>query len=315
MSLKVENIVKTYGNYKAVDGLSFEMNEPGVFALLGTNGAGKTTSIRIILGMLSADSGSVTWHGKPFCTANESIGYLAEERGLYPKYKIMDQLLYFASLKGMRRQDAQRSIDYWFERLGIEEHRDKRAEQLSKGNQQKVQLAATLVGEPQLVILDEPFSGLDPVNAQVLKDVIRELIRDGRIVIFSSHQMSYVEEFCEDIAIINHGDVVLAGHLDDIKDTYGRGRKTISADNYSPQELADICREKLSSYAAVERVTKKYVVLEMKPQADMWQILDICKQAGVELHQFGAYEPSLNDIFISCVGDEELDAEAAKEAV
>ena len=127
--------------------------------------------------------------------------------------------------------------------------------------------------------------------------------------------MSYVEEFCEDIAIINHGDVVLAGHLDDIKDTYGRGRKTISADNYSPQELADICREKLSSYAAVERVTKKYVVLELKTQADMWQILDICKQTGVEIHQFGAYEPSLNDIFISCVGDEEPDAEAAKEAV
>ena len=149
----------------------------------------------------------------------------------------------------------------------------------------------------------------------MLKDVIRELIREGRIVIFSSHQMSYVEEFCEDIAIINHGDVVLAGHLDDIKDTYGRGRKTISADNYSPQELADICREKLSSYAAVERVAKKYVVLELKTQADMWQILDICKQTGVEIHQFGAYEPSLNDIFISCVGDEEPDAEAAKEAV
>ena len=127
--------------------------------------------------------------------------------------------------------------------------------------------------------------------------------------------MSYVEEFCEDIAIINHGDVVLAGHLDDIKDTYGCGRKTISADNYSPQELADICREKLSSYAVVERVTKKYVVLELKTQADMWQILDICKQTGVEIHQFGAYEPSLNDIFISCVGDEEPDTEAAKEAV
>ena len=127
--------------------------------------------------------------------------------------------------------------------------------------------------------------------------------------------MSYVEEFCEDIAIINHGDVVLSGHLDDIKDTYGRGRKTISADNYSPQELADICREKLSSYAAVERVTKKYVVLDLKTHADMWQILDICKQAGVEIHQFGAYEPSLNDIFISCVGDEEPDTEAAKEAV
>lgn len=126
MSLKVDNIVKTYGSCRAVDGLSFEMKEPGVFALLGTNGAGKTTSIRIILGMLSADSGSVTWHGKKFVTAAESIGYLAEERGLYPKYKIMDQLMYFASLKGMKRQDAQRAIDYWFDRLGVQEYRDKR---------------------------------------------------------------------------------------------------------------------------------------------------------------------------------------------
>lgn len=156
----------------------------------------------------------------------------------------------------MNKKQANESTVKWLDRLHVSEYIDRNLETLSKGNQQKVQLAATLVGEPQLVILDEPFSGLDPVNAQVLKDVIRELIREGRIVIFSSHQMSYVEEFCEDIAIINHGDVVLAGHLDDIKDTYGCGRKTISADNYSPQELADICREKLSSYAVVERVTK-----------------------------------------------------------
>ena len=230
--------------------------------------------------------------GEIFHPTASHVGYLPEERGLYPKKKVRDQMVYLAMLRGMNKKQANESTVKWLDRLHVSEYIDRKLETLSKGNQQKVQLAATLVGEPQLVILDEPFSGLDPVNAQVLKDVIRELIREGRIVIFSSHQMSYVEEFCEDIAIINHGDVVLAGHLDDIKDTYGCGRKTISADNYSPQE-----------------------VLELKTQADMWQILDICKQTGVEIHQFGAYEPSLNDIFISCVGDEEPDTEAAKEAV
>ena len=206
------------------------MKEPGVFALLGTNGAGKTTSIRIILGMLSADSGSVTWHGKKFVTAAESIGYLAEERGLYPKYKIMDQLMYFASLKGMKRQDAQRAIDYWFDRLGVQEYRDKRAEQLSKGNQQKIQLIAALAPNPELLILDEPLSGLDPVNAELFKSVIREEIKKNKFVIMSSHQMSTIEEFCRDIVILNKGRTVLQGNLNDIKKGYGRVKLTVKCE-------------------------------------------------------------------------------------
>ena len=227
MSLKVDNIVKTYGSYRAVDGLSFEMTEPGVFALLGTNGAGKTTSIRIILGMLSADSGSVTWHGKRFCTANESIGYLAEERGLYPKYKIMDQLLYFTSLKGMKKPQAVKALDYWFERLGVQEYRNMRAEQLSKGNQQKIQLIAALAPDPELLILDEPLSGLDPVNAELFKSVIREEIKKNKYVIMSSHQMSTIEEFCRGIVILNKGKTVLQGDLNEIKKGYGRVKLTV----------------------------------------------------------------------------------------
>ena len=297
MKLELKDIRKSFGEKEILHGVSFAVESGRALGLLGRNGAGKTTTIRIIMDVFHANSGEIMLDGEIF----------------HPT--VRDQMVYLAMLRGMNKKQANESTVKWLDRLHVSEYIDRNLETLSKGNQQKVQLAATLVGEPQLVILDEPFSGLDPVNAQVLKDVIRELICEGRIVIFSSHQMSYVEEFCEDIAIINHGDVVLAGHLDDIQDTYGRGRKTISADNYSPQELADICREKLSSYAAVERVTKKYVVLELKTQADMWQILDICKQTGVEIHQFGAYEPSLNDIFISCVGDEEPDTEAAKEAV
>ena len=315
MKLELQGIKKSFDGTEILHGINFSVEGGSALGLLGRNGAGKTTTIRIIMDVFHADEGQVLLDGAPFVYQPGQVGYLPEERGLYPKRLISEQLVYLAKLRGMNKKQAEENMRKWLTRLDVIQYENRKLDTLSKGNQQKVQLAATLVADPDIVILDEPFSGLDPVNSQILKDVINELIADGKIVIFSSHQMSYVEEFCEDIAIINHGDVVLAGHLDDIKDTYGRGRKTISADNYSPQELADICREKLSSYAAVERVAKKYVVLELKTQADMWQILDICKQTGVEIHQFGAYEPSLNDIFISCVGDEEPDTEAAKEAV
>lgn len=295
MSLKVENIVKTYGNYKAVDGLSFEMNEPGVFALLGTNGAGKTTSIRIILGMLSADSGSVTWHGKPFCTANESIGYLAEERGLYPKYKIMDQLLYFASLKGMRRQDAQKSIDYWFERLGIEEHRDKRAEQLSKGNQQKVQLIAALAPNPELLILDEPLSGLDPVNAELFKSVIRDEIKRNKFVIMSSHQMATIEEFCRDIVILNKGKTVLQGNLNEIKKGYGRVKLTVKCEG----DITAMAKE--CGLTATEE-TPNGSSYNVKSEEQAHALLNKIIESEIPLIKYELREPSLNEIFIEKAG-------------
>ncbi len=295
MSLKVENIVKTYGSYKAVDGLSFEMNEPGVFALLGTNGAGKTTSIRIILGMLSADSGSVTWRGKPFCTANESIGYLAEERGLYPKYKIMDQLLYFASLKGMRRQDAQRSIDYWFERLGVQEHRDKRAEQLSKGNQQKIQLIAALAPNPELLILDEPLSGLDPVNAELFKSVIREEIKRNKFVIMSSHQMATIEEFCRDIVILNKGKTVLQGNLNEIKKGYGRVKLTVKCEG----DISAMAQE--CGLAAAEE-TPNGSSYNVKNEEQAHALLHRIMESGIPLIKYELREPSLNEIFIEKAG-------------
>ena len=230
MSLKVDGIVKKYGEYTAVAGLSFEMKEPGVFARRGTNGAGKTTSIRIILGMLSCDSGTVTRNGKSFLAANEPIGYLAEERGLYPKYTIIDQLLYFTQLKGMRRDEAMKALDYWFDRLEVNEYRNKRAEQLSKGNQQKIQLIAALAPNPELLVLDEPLSGLDPVNAELFKAVIREEKAKNKYIIMSSHQMGTIEEFCSDIVILNKGKTVLSGNLNEIKKGYGRVKLTVKAE-------------------------------------------------------------------------------------
>lgn len=295
MSLKVDNIVKTYGNYTAVGGLSFEMNEPGVFALLGTNGAGKTTSIRIILGMLSADSGSVTWQGRKFQTSNESIGYLAEERGLYPKYKIMDQLLYFASLKGMKKQDAQKALDYWFERLGVQEYRDKRAEQLSKGNQQKIQLIAALAPNPELLILDEPLSGLDPVNAELFKGVIRDEVKKNKYVIMSSHQMSTIEEFCRDIVILNKGKTVLQGNLNQIKKGYGRVKLTVKCEG----DISAMAQE--CGLAATEETPNgSSFNVQREEQAHM--LLNKIIASGMPLIKYELREPTLNEIFIEKVG-------------
>lgn len=295
MSLKVDHIVKTYGSYTAVDGLNFEMNAPGVFALLGTNGAGKTTSIRIILGMLAADSGKVTWNGKPFLTAEEPIGYLAEERGLYPKYKIMDQLIYFCSLKGMKRADAARQLDYWFDRLNVNEYRNKRAEQLSKGNQQKIQLIAALAPNPDLLILDEPLSGLDPVNAELFKSVIREEIAKNKFVIMSSHQMSTIEEFCRDIVIMNKGKTVLQGNLNEIKKGYGRVKLTVKCEgNFLP--MAAECG------LTVTEDTPNGTSFNVREESQAHALLGKIMQSGMPLIRYELREPTLNEIFIEKVG-------------
>lgn len=296
MSLKVDGISKTFGNYKAVDNLSFEMTSPGVFALLGTNGAGKSTSIRIILGMLSADCGTVTWQGKKFLTANESIGYLAEERGLYPKYKILDQLVYFASLKGMRKQDAKRQLDYWFERLGVEEYRDKRAEQLSKGNQQKIQLIAALVTNPELLILDEPLSGLDPVNAELFKSVIREEIKKNKFIIMSSHQMPIIEEFCSGIVILNKGKTVLSGDLNEIKKGYGRVKLTVKCEG-------DISRFSSECGLTVTEETPNGISYNVSSEQQAHALLNKIMESDIPLIKYELREPTLNEIFIEKVGD------------
>ncbi len=313
MKLELKNISKSFEDKQVLHGVSFSVESGRALGLLGRNGAGKTTTIRIIMDVFRANEGEILLDGEKFKPDGSQVGYLPEERGLYPKKVVKEQMMYLAMLRGMTKKEAAKSTAKWLEKLQVTEYTDKKLETLSKGNQQKVQLAATLVGEPEIVILDEPFSGLDPVNSQVLKDVITELISEGRIVIFSSHQMSYVEEFCEDIVVINHGNVVLAGNLDDIKEDYGKGRKILSANNYDMDSLKTLCEEKMSDKVKVLFVNKHYVVLDVNEGVNQWQILDTLKELDVDVKTFGAYEPSLNDIFVSKVGEEVVEEEEASE--
>ena len=295
MALSVNNIVKKYGDYTAVDGLSFEMTSPGVFALLGTNGAGKTTSIRIILGMLAADQGSVKWDGKEFLAADKPVGYLAEERGLYPKYKIIDQITYFLTLRGMTKADAKRAIDYWFDRLNVNEYKNKRAEQLSKGNQQKIQLIAALAPNPELIILDEPLSGLDPVNAELFKGVIREEIKNNKYIIMSSHQMSTIEEFCRDIVIMNKGRTLLQGNLNEIKKGYGRVKLTVKAEG-DIRAMADECE------LTITEDTPNGTSFNVKSEEQAHRLLNKIINSKIPLIKYELREPTLNEIFIEKAG-------------
>ena len=296
MSLKVEHISKKYGDFTAVEDLSFEMQNPGVFALLGTNGAGKTTSIRMILGMLSADSGTVTRDGKPIMPAEDRVGYLAEDRGLYPKYTVIDQISFFASLKNLGKNDAKREIDRWFARLGIDEYRLKKADQLSKGNQQKVQLAAALIGDPELIVLDEPLSGLDPVNADLFKSVIREEMAKDKFIIMSSHQMNIIEEFCDDIVILHRGKTVLSGNLNQIKRQAGRNNLLVKAEgDFMP--LASQCGLQLKEN------TPNGVCFTVSEEKQAYDLLHKMMESGISPVKFELREPTLNEIFIEKAGD------------
>lgn len=295
MGLSVDGIIKKYGETTVVDNLSFSMNEPGVFALLGTNGAGKTTSIRIILGMLAADGGTVTWDGKRFLAAEKPVGYLAEERGLYPKIKVIEQLVYFCTLRGMSRDGAAKTLDGWFERLNITEHKNKRAEQLSKGNQQKVQLIAALAPNPELIVLDEPLSGLDPVNAELFKSVIREQIKQNKYIIMSSHQMATIEEFCKDIVILNKGKTVLQGNLNEIKKGYGRVKLTVKAEG----DIKPLARE---CGLTVTEDTPNGTSFNVKSEEQAHELLHKIINSKTPLIKYELREPSLHEIFIEKAG-------------
>ncbi|WP_343209866.1 ABC transporter ATP-binding protein [Anaerolentibacter hominis] len=304
MKLEVKEIYKKFGDKEILHGISFEAESGRALGLLGRNGAGKTTTMRILMDVFKSNGGEILLDGKPFVPSKHKIGYLPEERGLYPKRTVADQMIYLARLRGFTKSQAQAGMKKWLNRMEISEYENRKLETLSKGNQQKVQLAATLVCDPEIVILDEPFSGLDPVNSQILKDVVAELIEAGKIVIFSSHQMSYVEEFCDEIAIINHGDVALKGELKEIKKEYGKDRLILSAENYSLAEL----KEKLEHFAAdlvqVESIKRDFLVLELRQGASRRRLLEAVNAQDIEIEHFGIYEPSLNDIFVARVGEE-----------
>ena len=306
MALEVKNIVKKYGEKTVVNDLSFTMNEPGVYALLGTNGAGKTTTIRIILGMLSKDQGEVLWNGKELDVINSNIGYLAEERGLYPKYTLIDQLLYFAKLKNVPKDEALKRIHYWAERLEVMDYlypkttgkkkaKCMNADQLSKGNQQKIQLMAALLSDPELIILDEPLSGLDPVNTDLFKTIIREEIDKGKYLIMSSHQMATIEEFCTDITIINKGNTVLFGNLNEIKKSYGRVNLHVRCED----DIRDLVDR--FDFVEVNQNANEYEI-KVKNEEQAMNFLKELVLTGVNVIKFELREPSLHEIFVEKVG-------------
>lgn len=296
MLLELKNIDKSFGEKKVLKGVSFVAESGKAFGLLGRNGAGKTTSIRILMNVFPADAGEVLTDGKPIDYDKISLGYLPEERGLYPKKLIIDQLVYFAELKGMKRTDAVQSVDRWLKRLELYEYRNKRLDTLSKGNQQKIQLITALAHDPQIVILDEPFSGLDPVNAILLKDVVKEQIARGKIVLFSSHQMSYIEEFCDSIAILNAGKVVLHGDLREIKRNYVRDRLVVRTDN--PEQIKadfkDDCTVQEDGSLILRLASPNDKQTAMKHLAEKYDVDEI-----------KVFEPSLNDIFVEYAVEQE----------
>lgn len=302
MILEVQNLKKSFGDTEVLHGISFRVESGMALGLLGRNGAGKTTTIRILMNVFRKNSGDILVDGKPFEPSKHQIGYLPEERGLYPKKTVLEQLAYIGQLRGLSRREAKESTKFWLDKLGILEYADRKLETLSKGNQQKAQLAQTLICNPEILILDEPFSGLDPVNAQILKDVIREQITEGKLVIFSSHQMNYVEEFCEDIAILNHGEIVLSGNLKEIKRKFGKDRLMISSLDQSPEELAERLNNTFGDLLEVEKIIRERVVVRQKE--DKKQILERMLQQDINLEYFGLYEPTLNDIFVESAGDE-----------
>ena len=294
MILELKNIEKSFGEKKVLTGVSFKAEGGKAFGLLGRNGAGKTTSIRILMDVFPANSGEVLIDGQPIDYNKIGIGYLPEERGLYPKKIILDQLTYFAELKGMSRKEAVKSVDYWLERLGMTEYRNKKLETLSKGNQQKIQLITALAHDPDIIILDEPFSGLDPVNAMLLKDVVKEQIAKGKIVLFSSHQMSYIEEFCDSIAILNNGVVALHGDLHDIKRDYPRDRLVVKT------ETPDAIIADFGASCTVMDNGDLMIRLgsPSEKKTTMTRLVET-----YDIDEVKVFEPSLNDIFVEYAGD------------
>lgn len=296
MGLTIKNVSKSYGDKKVVDNICLEINKPGVYGLLGTNGAGKTTTIRMLLGILKKDSGEISWNGKEVERKHVNFGYLPEERGVYPKVNVYTQLMYFAKLKGMKEEKADEAIKYWMKRLEVEEYMNMTAEKLSKGNQQKIQFITAVVHDPELIVLDEPFSGLDPVNTEIIRNVILELIKKGKYIIMSAHQMSVVEEFCTDILILNKGKTVLQGNLKQIKESYKANKLYISTKQdikqYVKEQNLNIYLEKDNEYE-----------IDIKEEEQGYKLFNELAKNNVQVEKFEIKKPSLHDIFIEKVGE------------
>jgi ABC-2 type transport system ATP-binding protein len=293
MTLSIQYLTKTYGEKRAVDNISLELPKGEVLGLLGRNGAGKTTTIKMMLGLIQPDNGTILWEGKPFKKDQLSVGYLPEERGLYPKSKIVDQLRYFGMLEGVSKKDIHQRIDYWLEKFQIPEYKNKLASELSKGNQQKIQIISTLLHDPEIVILDEPFSGLDPVNATLLSEIIEEQVNAGKTIILSSHQMGQIEAFCKNIVMMKDGKIIVSGKLQKIKDDYGYKNLSITS-----EESLEAFFQGLN--LTFDRKANVYTI-KVHTDSEGLNILNALSAKNIPIQNYSLLEPSLHQIFVERV--------------
>lgn len=294
--LQLHDIVKQYAGHTAVDGLSFQVEKGEIYGLLGGNGAGKTTTMRMVLGLIHPDEGHISYDGKPYHNGLQPLmGYLPEERGLYPKVKVSDQLLYLAHLRGMKATDARQSLRYWLGRFDAMEYENKRIEELSKGNQQKMGFIAAVIHRPSILILDEAFSGLDPVNVEMLKEVVLELRNEGTAILFSTHRMEHVEELCRHLTMLKRSKPVLQGDIREIKKAYPREHVLLR----TPQDIEGL--EQLPGVLQVERRAEGDYRLKVGDEQTARQVLQTALAVG-NVDRFEIQEPTLNEIFIKVVG-------------
>ncbi len=305
MSLSIDRIHKNFGEVRAIDDLSFCVEEGKMFGFLGTNGAGKTVTMRMILDIIRPDSGTITWNG----TSNQHVqrqrfGYLPEERGLYPKMAVQEQLLFLAQLYGAEKQAAQDSLDHWLKRLDIEENRHKKIEQLSKGNQQKIQFLAAVLHDPEILILDEPFSGLDPVNAAQMEEAFREMKARGKTVIFSTHQLGQAQKMCEDVAMIHRGRMQVSGDVQAVRESTGQKILRLGVAGGSDLEWLDTWPQ-----AQIRQRRREYVEMQIPDESVAERILQDALQRREQVTLFEMTFPSLNDIFLSKVQEAGVNAD------
>lgn len=296
MKIEVKGISKAFEDNKALDNISFNIEGGKAFGILGRNGAGKTTFIRILLGIMNEDSGEILINGKSIRDSKLKFGYLPEERGLYLKYKVCDQLLYFAELNGLKKKEAEKIIREHLKLFKIEEYYNKKIEELSKGNKQKIQLIAAIIHDPDIIVLDEPFSGLDPVNVELFKEVIKNLLKNKKTIIFSSHQMNNVEEFCDYVILLKKGEIKLQGRIEDIKDYYGSNKVKIKVSS-------DI--DKLVTTVELKVINKEdnEYTLQYEKKKEVDKLVRSISKENISIDKLSYVKPSLNEIFISELGD------------
>lgn len=304
-TLTVDHVVKRYGSFVAVDHVAFEAQPGRILGLLGPNGAGKTSTIRMITYITLPDEGEVRFDGKPVGPwSQEQMGYLPEERGLYKKLRVAEQLIYLAELKGLTRAEAMKKVDYWLDRFDAKDWKKKKVQELSKGMQQKVQFISTILHDPRLLILDEPFSGLDPINSDLLRDIIHELKDGGRTILFASHRMEQVEQLCDDICLISKGQILIKGALREVKRSFGKNTVRLEFDG------DNAFLDTLESRGAVNIGARSNHFAEMRLLGNTTprEILETAMQNVDEIQRFELMEPPLNDIFVSVVSEQQANA-------